>query len=241
MRIPRIVHQTCPDPSTLPVEITTNISGIKSLNPNWDYRLYSDSDVVDYLRRNVNNAAYEAIRKINPKYGVVLADLFRYLVIYNEGGVYLDIKSKCSRPLDEVIQPSDVFLLSQWRNRYGEEQMGAGLYPELVRVPGGEFQQWHVIAAPKHPFLRRVIQQTIFNIKTYDPLFFGVGKIGVLRLSGPICYTLSIAPLVRRYPCSVVDIQSLGFAYTLYGDLGDGTLHMKSASHYSRLTEPIIF
>ncbi len=38
-----------------------------------------------------------------PRYGVVLADIFRYLVIYNEGGVYLDIKSTVNRPLDEII------------------------------------------------------------------------------------------------------------------------------------------
>lgn len=240
MNIPRIIHQTCNNPAALPEEIIENIEKIKTLNPRWQYRIYSDADVFDYFSDNLSPKTVDTLQRINPKYGVVLADLFRYLMIYHTGGVYLDIKSTMSRPLDEVIREDDVYLLSQWRNRLGEEFVGAGLYPELTMIPGGELQQWHVIAQPDHPFLSRVISQVIDNLESYNANWFGVGKVGVLRLSGPICYTLSILPIIVRHPYRLVDIQNLGFAYSLYKELGRKNYHADSQSHYSKATEPIV-
>ena len=38
---------------------------------------------------------------------MMLADVFRYLAVYREGGVYLDVKSTVTCPLDEVLSPDD--------------------------------------------------------------------------------------------------------------------------------------
>ncbi|RYF20514.1 MAG: hypothetical protein EOO77_07875 [Oxalobacteraceae bacterium] len=54
-------------------------------------------------------ANFDCIRR---EYGAARADLFRYLLIYKRGGVYLDIKSGFERSLDEVLQPDDQMLLS---------------------------------------------------------------------------------------------------------------------------------
>lgn len=237
--IPKIIHQTTSDPAKLDAEILDNIAFLKSNNPGWEHRLYSDQDLRKYLKGNLSSAGYEAIQKLNPKYNVVLADLFRYLVLFAEGGVYLDIKSTARKPLDSVISKDDTFILSQWPNRLGEQTQGAGLYPELVRIHGGEFQQWHIVSIPHHPFLKNVIQNAMFNCGNYHPSWFGVGKIGVLRLSGPICYTLAIAPLRFRYKHRIATAEQMGFEYSIYPKRGDNEYHSLNPNHYSRQKGPI--
>lgn len=61
-----------------------------------------------------------------------------------------------------------------------------------------------MIAAPGHPFLRAVIERVVSNVDNYSPWRFGVGSIGVLRVTGPVAYTLAIAPLQDRHPCKTV-------------------------------------
>ena len=242
MAIPKTIHQTLPHFMGIPEEVQRNIRLLRNANPSWKHKLYDDKSVRAYLKNNLSADDYSLIERINPKYGVVLADLFRYLVIYNEGGVYLDIKSTAKQPLDEVLSDSVTYLLSQWRNGKGQEFEGAGIYKELGDQRfGGEFQQWHVIARPQHPFLKRVIENALGNIRSYTASSFGVGKIGVLRLTGPICYTLSILSVLREHDFQRVDIQNLGFQYTIYKDLGDRDRHTRNTSHYSRQREPIVF
>lgn len=241
MPIPKKIFQTARSYDALPAEIKENIARLRGLNSDWEYSFFDDDALKKYLRDHLKNHEWAAVEKLNPRYGVVLADIFRYLVIYNEGGVYLDVKVAAERPLEEAIDLESDFLISQWRNRLGEQYQGYGLHPELAEMPGGEFQQWIVVAAPRHPFLRAVIQRVLQNITTYTPGRFGSGYLGVLRVSGPIAYTQAIIPLLDHYPHTVCDIAARGIRYSLYDD--DQTLRMHQSAlpgHYTRENEPIV-
>ncbi len=121
--------------------------------------------------------------------------------------------------------------MSQWHNVY--------LYPELSHISGGEFQQWHIISAPGNPMIRAVIQKVIHNIYSYTPEKFGVGKIGVLRTTGPIAYTLAIEPLLKSYPHRFVNIyKDFKFQYSIFKQSKHENLLFKV--HYSQQKEPII-
>lgn len=239
MTIPRIIHQidTRQELASLPEEIRGNMDHIRTLNPGWDLRFYTERDILEYIERHFGERILRAVRRIHPRYGVVLADLFRYLVVYREGGVYLDIKSSITRPLDEVLMESDVYLISQWDNRMGRPYSGWGQFQDLSRIAGGEFQQWHIVAAAGHPFLNRVIQEVLFNMEHYHQSWHGVGHQGVLRVSGPICYSLSIAPMLPTHRFRPVAIEDLGFRYTIYDS---AMRHMDPETHYSRCSDPIM-
>ena len=238
--IPRTIFQTIADSSKVPSEYAENIARLKELNPGWEHRLFGNTEIRDYLQKHLSAPDWELVQSVNPKYMVVLSDLFRYVALYHEGGVYLDIKSTATRPLDEVLLPEHRFVLSQWRNKLGEEYQWAGLYPELVHVPGGEFQQWFVISEPRHPFLAAVIEAVLENIRSYTPTRFGVSKDGVLRVSGPICYTLAIWPLRNYFPWTAVDITDIGFRYSIFEGSPDKDRHQKLQYHYSQCREPIV-
>lgn len=234
--LPKIVHQTF-HTRALPVELGEAMGAIQRGNPDWEHRFYDDVTARDFIADSYGPAILAYYDAINPKYRAARADLFRYLVVYRSGGVYLDIKSLPTRPLSEVIRPDDRYLISQWRNGPGEAFCDWGLHAELARVPGGEFQQWYIAASPGHPFLRAVIERVLRNLRTYNPGLHGVGQLGVLRVTGPIAYTLAIHPLLARHPHRRVDAhRDLAFEYSIYGKEGHkGALGV----HYSELDEPL--
>lgn len=242
MRIPKTLVQTARNFDTLPAEIRENIGRLQSRNPDWNYRFFDDEQMKSYLRDHLGAEEWALIQEVNPKYGVVLADLFRYVFVYNEGGIYLDVKSTATIPLSQAVDPEARFVISQWHNKVGEPYVGYGLHPELSEVPGGEFQQWSVIAAPKHPFLEAVIARVINNLKIYTPGQFGTDAYSVLRVSGPIAFTKAILPLLDHYPHKVVDLESWGIFYSIYDTAGHpGQSHQaRMPGHYAAVREPVV-
>ncbi len=236
-KIPKIIHQSFYDRG-LPDVLKKNVKKLLKVNPDWEYRFYDDQDQEEFIRLHYGTDMLAAYHMINPLYGAARTDFFRYLLIYEIGGVWLDIKSSISQNLDSTLKENDLFLLSQWPNRLGEPFEKFGLFPELCPIPGGEFQQWHIVSAPKNPFLKAVIQRVLYNIRTYTPEKFGVGFMGALRTTGPIAYTLAIAPLLKYYPHRFVNIhEDMKFIYSIF----DHRLHRKLfKTHYSQLHEPLI-
>ncbi len=136
---------------------------------------------------------------ISSDYGAARADLFRYLLMYRKGGAYIDVKSSCSKPLTSALKLDEGFVLSRWKNRQGGLFDGAGLHSELASFKHGELQQWHIICEPQHPYLAAVIDRILANVHHYRPWGAGVGRIGVLRVTGPIAYTLAIEPIKNEH------------------------------------------
>lgn len=238
MYIPKIIHQSY-STAHLNDEILNNISKIKCLNSTWEYRYYDDDDCVVFIKNNFGDHILQAYNKINPIFSAARADLFRYLLIYKVGGVWLDVKSSINMPLDSTLKFNDYFILSQWQNKMGEPFQGWGLYPELARLPGGEFQQWHIISAPNNPLIEAVIKRVLYNIKHYNGNSYGLGKDGVLRTTGPIAYSIAIAKLIHRYPHRFVNAHSeLGFRYTIYANpLGHEKIF---DDHYSQYKKSVV-
>jgi hypothetical protein len=157
--------------------------------------------------------------------------------------VYLDIKSAATRPLDAVLQPNERFIIAQWPNGPTAKFQGAGWHEETQHIRDGEFQQWFVVAAPGHPFLKAVIENVLRNLTVYNPALHGVGKRGVMRVTGPIAYTLAIEPLLERYPHRRVDAErDLGFEYSIYPTVGNAIhAHLRLfKTHYSQSTTSVV-
>lgn len=231
--IPRIIHQTFYE-RELPAQLAANVAHLKAANPDWEYRFYDDADIVDFIEQHYSAGVTERFHRISPKYGAARADVFRYLLMYKVGGVYLDIKSLAARPLNDVLRPDDRFILSGWN----EDMQSWGSHYELRDIPTGEFQQWHIVCAPGHPYLKAVLENVMANIDQYIPSQHGVGKNGVLRVTGPIAYTRAIHAVQEQFPHRVADSNlELGFEYNVYRNQSHETAFK---SHYSLQTAPLV-
>jgi len=191
-QIPRVIHQTYKT-NDLPTEISEVVQRLKDMNPTFEYKFYNDKDCVGFIKENYDEETLNLYSSINPNYGSAKSDFFRYLLMYKVGGVYLDIKSCTTKPLEEVLLPTDEYLLTHWE----------GLdWADELKYYFGEFQNWHIICKPNHPFLKRVIEIVKDNIKNY---IGGADKYSVLRVTGPIAYSKGIIELISQHKKNSVD------------------------------------
>ena len=238
--IPRLIHQTAWKPAAMLQLLRENVAALIRRNPGWTHCLYGDEDIEDFIGEQYGSAMLSQYLLIDSRYGAARADLFRYLLMYKRGGVYLDIKSSAGRPLEDVLQADDCYLLSHWQNGPGAPFQGIGLHRALGHIPGGEYQQWFIVAAPGHPFLKQVILRVLENIDNYPRGLFGVGRKGVVAVTGPIAYTLAIHPLIGMHPSRQIDIcADAGFQYNVSGRQHEQTI-AGAPVHYSRLRAPVV-
>lgn len=239
--IPKIIHRTYISEEDIPEEFQKAIQETNYINKTWQYRFYDDKEIERFILTVYGNQMLKCYHKINPTYGAAKADFFRYLLMYAQGGLYLDLKSVSKIPLDLLLKDSDEYFLSHWRNKPYEEKPYAGMWKELLMAGMffGEYQQWFILCRPGHPFLELVINKVLHNIQNYDNSETGAGA--TLKVTGPVAYSFAINPVVDKYPRTLVDIQkSIGLYYTCmpWNQYHEQTLKLKN--HYSYSKEPLI-
>jgi hypothetical protein len=238
--IPRIIHQTHRAWDAVPADIRDSIATLRSRNPGWDYRFYDDGAVTRFIRDSYGPVVLGYFQRVDPRYGAARADLFRYLLTYRVGGVYLDIKSSIRPPLDAIIHPDERLILAQWSQTDRFVDSGRHDWDLGGRIEGGELQQWHVICAPGHPYLYAVIQAVMRNIDSYIPGMHGSGRSAVLRVTGPIAYTLAMVPLLAsKQHRLVASHEAMGLEYSVFPDNADHK-RLFGGAHYTELTVPVV-
>ncbi len=236
--IPRLIHQVYFATNPMPLILMENINTIKAMNPAWEHRLYDEKAIEAFVTEHYSADVVNLMHKINPSYGAAKADLFRYLLMYKCGGVYLDIKSTTTGPLDSSLRADDRFILSHWRNGPGEAHAGWGMQKEFGRDRKREFQQWHIIAAPGHPFLKAVIERVLTNVQNYRSWVHGVGNRGVWKTTGPIPYTLAIEPLRDAHSYrTVANETDLSLKFNIFSESGHSNLF---GTYYGLLSDPVV-
>jgi hypothetical protein len=236
--IPRQVFMTARD-KMLHADAQRNLARMQAQNPGWHFTIYDDQDIEAFLQKSYGPAVASVYGLLAKPYGAARADFFRYLCVHWHGGVYLDLKSTTTKPLDEWLNPQDRFILSQWDNGPQARYSDWGLHKDLSHVTGGEYQQWFIAASRGHAYLRAVCERVIRNILNYSPVPARYGRPGVLVITGPIAFTLAIHPIVSRHPHRRIDVErDGGLLYSFYDAERD---HFKlGQTHYSSLREPIV-
>lgn len=232
---PKKVYQTYHS-KELPVELRAAHNKLKKMNPDWEFILFDDDDIEHYIAENFP-LLLKFYKSIRFEYGAARADFFRYLLMYKEGGVYLDIKSTFTKPINELLSNKSGIILSHWDNEVrGEKHFRLGVHPELSNKRG-EYIQCVIITPPGHPYLRAVIENLICQIEHYDKKIHGVGCFGVLRVTGPIMFTNAISMVKDNRKDTICDLFKEGFIYNV---LEHKSHHILFKKHYSELTLPII-
>ncbi|MCC5984844.1 MAG: hypothetical protein JJU42_10805 [Rhodobacteraceae bacterium] len=234
-RIPRKLWQTTRDRHAVPPELAACVARLKGMHPDWEHTLLDDETQAAFIARVASDRFRRAYDRINPRFGAMRSDMFRYLVVYLHGGVYLDLKSGTTRPLDTILRPDDRCLLSHWDNGPEGAYPGSGFYPALSDSPRGEYQQWFVIAEPGHPYLAAALSEVLTNIETYGAFRFGHAYKGVLTLTGPVAFTRAIRRIERPDAHRMIESEACGLHYTVLDNTAAHRLQL--GLHYSRIFE----
>ena len=87
--IPLKIFQTW-HTKNLPQNMNKAVEIIKKMNPAFEHHLFDDEDCREFIKNNFPEVVLEAFDSLIP--GAYKADLWRYCVLYKEGGIYMDIK-----------------------------------------------------------------------------------------------------------------------------------------------------
>ncbi len=212
--------------------------------PDWEQIIYGDKEIDNFLEKEFgkDHKVTKAYNLINPKYGAARADLFRYLIIYKYGGLYLDMKSCVNGPIPEMPKDKDM-----WVSEWGSD-IQAHLFPEI-----GEYQNWYIYARKGAPVMKEIIERVVHNIYTLhenphininiaDSSFKNsIGtetksKGNVLSTTGPIAMTIAILNSNQINNVQVDNsINNVLYYYCIKDD------YIGTKDHYSQQTEPLIF
>ena len=80
------------------------------LTPGWGYVYHNFAQRSEYVKNN-SPELYKTYKEVGKPHQ---ADIWRYLILKNEGGVYADMDSFCSTPLDYILNeiPENIDLVS---------------------------------------------------------------------------------------------------------------------------------
>jgi mannosyltransferase OCH1-like enzyme len=75
-------------------KMSENYTKLKNENPELEFFLFDENDSREFIKNNFNSEVLNAYNKLLPC--AYKADLWRYCVLYINGGIYLDIKYGCT-------------------------------------------------------------------------------------------------------------------------------------------------
>lgn len=140
--IPFNIYQTWHS-KLLPPKMFKTINLIKNLNPRFNYQLFDDNDCREFIKKNFEQNVLNAFDSLIP--GAYKADLWRYCILYKNGGIYLDIKYK---PLNNfrfiTMTENEHFVLDADKN---------GIYNALM------------VCKPGNDILLKAINKIVENVK----------------------------------------------------------------------------
>ncbi|MBA3954451.1 hypothetical protein H0X48_03985 [Candidatus Dependentiae bacterium] len=104
-RIPKKLHQIWIGPKPVPEEYKKYQAAWRSLHPNWQYKLWTNADVINFPW---SNPQIKAVFTKATNYATK-ADILRIEILNAFGGVYVDLDTEPLEPLDSLTHTFDFF------------------------------------------------------------------------------------------------------------------------------------
>jgi mannosyltransferase OCH1-like enzyme len=231
-KIPLIIHQTWESFEDLPPEIIKIMNINQEVCPDFKFIFYSKDDRYNFIKDNFTFDVLKAYSSINPVYGAMKADFFRYCVLYKLGGIYLDIKSQIRYDLKKNINSGEECILLQG-------DLSVRYNTNRLFTPIKFYEQWALIFNKNHIYLKKIISQIVYNINNKILPDTPDTKQKILELSGPDAYSKAIDDCRKKYklpPDVIYNIDDI-FIYSPYDYK---KILYKSKPHYSDITESLL-
>ncbi|KAK8018507.1 glycosyltransferase family 32 protein [Apiospora marii] len=196
------------------------------MNSDHQYRLVGRSWGDNYVQQHFNRAAdkdlvdtYLAVRNHGLK-----SDLLRYLILYNEGGVYSDIDTIAMKPIKD------------WVPRHLRDTVKLVVGIEFDRRDGGmwseiphdlQFCQWTIAAAPGHLVFRAMADRALASLHkltvAYDTTMAELKPTSfeTMNSTGPAAWTDVVFEQIQQARPGITTLANLSRIQEpqLYGDI----------------------
>ncbi|KAF2726566.1 hypothetical protein EJ04DRAFT_571154 [Polyplosphaeria fusca] len=127
-------------------------------NPNYRVEFVRDQAADAYVVKEYADRPDIVETYMNLSVPILKADLFRYLVLYNEGGIWSDLDVTCEGP------PIDEWIPEQYKEAAGMVvgwEYDCGYEPTFIRM----FQTWWLMSKPRQPHMMMVIEDILEGVR----------------------------------------------------------------------------
>lgn len=144
--IPKTIYQTW-STQNLPNKLYKLHKKMLKFNPDYQHIIYTDDQMNDYMISNADKEIQDIFWKMN--HVVAKADIWRYTILFNKGGIYLDIDSEITGSLSSLIDKNDEAIIT----------------PEIHE---NLFIQWGLIFDKGHVILEETLNNILRDVKNGD-------------------------------------------------------------------------
>lgn len=170
--IPKHIIQTYSKLDRLPEQALVESELFLRINRDYHHTIYEDHEIDSYVNDCYDGdivTAYSSLKSV-----VAKTDFWRYLILYREGGIYMDIDATIICSLSDFFEDTDSGLITSepFKNLYA---------------------QWALAFTAGHPVLEQVIAVVTKNVITrrYPT---------VHATTGPVAYSSGITKYFNRFP-----------------------------------------
>jgi len=202
-RIPLRVYQTWKEPR-LPAVHAMGVRRFRKLNKDCSFEFFDDARMAEYMRLNyAGHPILDVFQRI--KIPASKADIWRYCILYREGGIYCDIDSALSIPFRVLLKDDPSELLSFEGNPWGDlMQVGDYADPALflarppdavaanLDCPDHTILNWLLCFEKGHPILAEIIDLIVRHFPFFDDRQFESVWQAVVHATGPLAFTQAI-------------------------------------------------
>lgn len=116
----------------------------RTLSKNFEYHYVSTEERELYLESHAPARVTAAYKRLTD--GAAQADLWRLVVLYNEGGIYMDIDATLAHDLESIISGKNQIFISNYN----------------------EFTNFFLATSPQNPIFNDFIWMVVDNIENYE-------------------------------------------------------------------------
>lgn len=236
-RIPNMLYQTG-ESRLLDVRHLAEVNRFRELNPDLGFSFFDANDRDNYMMESWSHRPiFDVYRR--SEFKQMKADIFRYCILFERGGYYLDINKACMVQLSSLHSDVDEALISF-------ESNDCNIPPPLQAVsfldyPEKYVVQWSFGFAAGHPLLEQMIKSVEAYSQFFSGRIFPNPKLGVLMFTATGMFTSVVRNYVAENSSEKIAQAGIDFNRSLIFRLrGSRNTVPPTYGHYSEATDMAI-
>ena len=233
-----------------------NLKSYQEENLDYQFFFFDDKDMDEYMVRAWGHHPISSVFK-RTRVGAAKADIWRYCLLYDLGGVYLDIDASFKVPLSELSKEANSEIVAFEANRIATDRARYGKQIDQTILPFEEYTeilnkltersfphsehvvlQWALFFAPRHPILASVIEAISQNAPALEGKVIRDMHKAVCNFTGPIAYSKAVwqYALNQKMECRGIDFDGLGIPK----HVPKKGVYKSDKRHYTKLSGEIL-
>ena len=223
---------------------------LREKNPQFNFYFFDDIEMDQYMEQNWSHRKIYEIYK-NSIYGASKADIWRYCILHQYGGVYLDFDSSINFNFNEIPEQAHEVIsfeknriISQISKTYTPYFEFLSSLPENnahLEYPKNLVIQWLLIFKKEHLILKNVISEIENNYDFFMGKIFDSVHLAIVNFTAPVILTKVVWDYVQTG--NKIFQRGIDFnGMAKFKDVSSEGVYMKDNCYYKKFkNQPILY